>query len=275
MENSKLKVGLLGATGRMGKLICQTINSDKKLNFFIHLGHSRTQKNLMINEEININLTKNLDEVFKSCDVIVDFSHAQVIDDVLNLNVIYLKPLIICSTGWEKTDERNDKIKQIANIAPILISTNTSLGSNLQSLICEMMAKILPSEYQIDLIEKHHDQKIDIPSGTACTLIEAIKNGKKGKQIAQHLTQEKLNHGQLTHGPRPQNFISVSAIRSGNLPGEHEVSFTSNMELISIKHIAYNRQLFASGLVKIIEFLTQKNLPPKNYNMKDVLQNYF
>jgi 4-hydroxy-tetrahydrodipicolinate reductase len=270
MNSKKLKLGLIGATGRMGKLIIETINTNEKLDFYIHLGLASNKSILNINDKLQLAITNDFNELFKSSDIVVDFSHAHLIDQVLDANLIHQKPLIICTTGWEKTNSRQKKIDEMALKVPMLISTNTSLGSNLQSLICEMMSRILPDHYHVDLLEKHHAKKIDIPSGTACTLIESIINGKKEKNKTADFT-----YGQLDHGPRPSNFIAVSAYRSGNLPGEHEVSFTSEMELLSIKHIAYNRQLFALGVINIVEFLSQKSLKPQIYTMKDVLKSYF
>jgi len=244
-------VGLVGATGRMGKLLYEAINTNA--NYEVKYGFARSTSN-------QVSMV-SLDELFQKNDFIVDFSHSSVIQSLVEAALKNPKPLIICTTGWKMEGELSQLIVELTSRAPVIIASNTSFGAAVQRYLVSVLAQILSSNFDIDLIEKHHRHKIDIPSGTGLSLINAINETKK----------EKYNFGFLKEGPRPDNFIQLAVQRSGNISGEHEITFTNNDEMISIKHIAFNRQVFASGVVKMLDWLINKRQNPGLYNMNDVL----
>jgi 4-hydroxy-tetrahydrodipicolinate reductase len=246
----KQPIGIIGNTGRMGRLLTDQINKHPKFITGVGFDHSRTIA---------------LEEVFQQNDYVVDFSNSELIEAVLNTAANHHKPLVICTTGWSY-NEQLPLIEKIAQKAPVVIASNTSVGAYLQRYLVKQLAKILGEEYDIDISEKHHRHKIDIPSGTAMTLIEDIQAVKK-----QHHNLSYQAHP-LEKGPRPEHFIGVAVERSGNLPGDHEVSFTSLEEKISIRHVAFDRALFARGAIKVLEWLEGTKPAPGIYTMENVLQ---
>lgn len=260
------KIGIIGNRGRVGSILTEIINSDD--NF--ELG-------LCFNKSMSSDV--KLEELFKENDYVVDFSNASltksIIDSANNAlsdssNLNGFKGLVICSSGFDK-ESLKDSIKSLSSKIPLVIAPNTSTGSTIQNHLVQLLSKLLTSEYDIDLIEKHHRGKVDSPSGTAIHLIETIKNIKR--EIHQSEYNADILGGDLSSkdGPRSDNIISVSAQRSGNIAGEHEVSFTSRDEMISIKHIVFDRELFAKGAMKIVYWLDSASPVAGLYGMDDAI----
>ncbi|WHQ46936.1 MAG: 4-hydroxy-tetrahydrodipicolinate reductase [Candidatus Midichloria sp.] len=243
------KIGIIGSSGRMGLLVSQAIKME----------------NYQLGKDFNRNSEYKLQEVFVDNDFVIDFSSPNLVKATLSEALKNPKPLAICTTGW-KQNEFEKELETLAEIVPIVIASNTSLGANLQQYLVSLLSKMLDASYDIDITEKHHRNKIDIHSGTATSLINEIKKTKK-----EHFNIEYISTP-INQGPRPENFIGMHVERSGNLPGEHEVVFTSNSELISIKHIAFNRNLFVLGTIKIIKWIEQYQPKPGIYSMRDVLE---
>ncbi|CAG7590022.1 MAG: 4-hydroxy-tetrahydrodipicolinate reductase [Candidatus Midichloria sp.] len=244
------KIGIIGSSGRMGLLLSQAIKTDN----FYHLG-----------KDYNKGSKYKLQEVFIDNDFIIDFSSLDLIKDIISEALKNPKPIAICTTGWKQNNFKKE-LETLAEKVPIVIASNTSLGANLQRYLVSLLSKMLDASYDIDITEKHHRNKVDIPSGTAASLINEIKKAKK-----EHFDID-YSSNPPEHGPRPENFIGVHVERSGNLPGEHEVVFTSNSELISVKHIAFERKLFALGAIRIIKWFDQHQPKPSIYSMKNVLE---
>lgn len=248
-------VGIIGISGRMGTLLASLIQDHDKIGYSYELGTSfgRAQP-------------PALSEVFKNNDCVVDFSSAELTKELLEIAQKFPKPLVICTTGWDR-NELDARLQAVAKMAPLVIASNTSIGANVQRYLATQVAKILDQEYDIDILEKHHKGKIDSPSGTAVTLLQSIQEAKQ--------QQYGLNYqiyNPISDGKRPNNSIGINAQRSGNVAGEHEVSFTSSEELISIKHVVFNRMLFAKGAMKIIDWLNKMSPANGIYNMADVLE---
>ena len=163
----------------------------------------------------------------------------------------------------------------------MVVAPNTSLGASLQLYLARQLAMILDEDYDIDIIERHHRNKADKPSGTAMQLANSIIDDKQEVcglifKLECHnanafTAMDEAVDTRTTNGLRPKNFISINAIRSGNLPGEHEVCFTSSDEMISIKHTAFDRKLFTKGVIKIVKWLDTRRPGPGIYTMMDVL----
>ena len=204
---------------------------------------------------------KNLKENNVDFDAIIDFSHFSLLEDVLEAGINKKVPVLIATTGH--SEEQLKKIEEAAKQIPIIKATNTSVGVNIVNEIVAFATKLL-KDFDIEIIEKHHNRKIDAPSGTANTLLEVVKenlddNGKDYRTI----------YGREGHSKRAEKEIGVHAIRGGNIVGEHTVIYAKNDEIIEIKHEALSRKMFSDGAVKAVEFLSGKKAGI--YTMKDVL----
>ena len=201
---------------------------------------------------------KDLKEIVNKIDGIIDFSHFSLTEEILKYAIEINSPLVIATTGH--TDEQKLKIEEASKKIAILKATNTSLGVNIMNQIVSYATKLL-ADFDIELIEKHHNRKIDAPSGTAVTLLEVINESFSEKK--------NFVYGREGNKKREKNEIGVHAIRAGNIVGEHTVIFSSGDEIIEIKHEALSRKIFADGAVKAILSLISK--PSGLYLMKDIL----
>lgn len=193
-------------------------------------------------------------------DAIIDFSHFSLIDDVLEAGIAKKVPVLVATTGH--TEEQLKKIEKAAESIPVIKATNTSLGVNIVNEIVAFATKLL-KDFDIEIVEKHHNRKIDAPSGTASTLLEIVKeNLNDGNDY-------RTVYGREGYSKRAEKEIGVHAIRGGNIVGEHTVIYAKNDEIIEIKHEALSRKMFSDGAVKAIEFLSGKNAG--KYTMRDVL----
>ena len=201
---------------------------------------------------------KDLKEIVTKIDGIIDFFFFFLTEEILKYAIEINSPLVIATTGH--TDEQKLKIEEASKKIAILKATNTSLGVNIMNQIVSYATKLL-ADFDIELIEKHHNRKIDAPSGTAVTLLEVINESFSEKK--------NFVYGREGNKKREKNEIGVHAIRAGNIVGEHTVIFSSGDEIIEIKHEALSRKIFADGAVKAILSLTNK--PSGLYLMKDIL----
>lgn len=191
-------------------------------------------------------------------DIIIDFSHFSRIPNMLNFAVNNNIPIVICTTGYD--DKILSQIKEASSKIPILLSSNTSIGINLMNDLVSKMAENL-NGFDIEIIETHHNKKVDSPSGTAKTLFNAI-NQTLGNKM-------NLINGREGNHKRDKNEIGIHSIRGGSVVGEHRVIFYGDDEAIEIKHSAMSKKIFVYGAIKAAKFLIGKK--PNLYGMKDVL----
>ncbi len=191
-------------------------------------------------------------------DIIIDFSHFSRIPNMLNFAVNNNIPIVICTTGYD--DKILSQIKEASSKIPILLSSNTSIGINLMNDLVSKMAENL-NGFDIEIIETHHNKKVDSPSGTAKTLFNAINQTLENKM--------NLINGREGNHKRDKNEIGIHSIRGGSVVGEHRVIFYGDDEAIEIKHSAMSKKIFVHGAIKAAKFLIDKN--PNLYSMKDVL----
>ena len=246
------KIGIIGSTGRMGLLLQEKIA--KHPHFVNGPGFSRSQL-----------ANTSLMRVFSENDYLIDFSNPELMQSILETALVIPKPLVICTTGWNP-ESYQELLNQVIRKMPVVLASNTSIGAYLQKQLVQEISKILGSDYDIDILEKHHRYKVDIPSGTARSLIQEIQNVKNTHQSVVY------EASMLEKGPRKDNVIGISIQRSGNIPGDHEVTFTSDDEMISIRHVAFSRNLFAQGALRIVEWLDHARPQPGLYTMQDVLK---
>ena len=189
---------------------------------------------------------------------IIDFSHFSLLEEVLESAIEKNVPLLIATTGH--SEEQLKKINEAADKIPLIKATNTSVGVSVLNEIVAYATKLLQG-FDIEIIEKHHNRKIDAPSGTANTLLEIINENLK--------EEYDIVYGREGHSKRKEKEIGMHSIRGGNIVGEHSVIFAKNDEIIEIKHEALSRKIFSDGSVKAINYLKGKK--PGMYTMKDVL----
>ena len=243
-----------GCNGRMGRMITDIANKDTDVQIVAGIdAYDKVANDYPVFTNI---FDCNVDE-----DVIIDFSTASAIDDLLKYAVEKKIPVVLCTTGL--TSEQLDNVQKASEKVAILKSANMSLGINTLMKILKVATEVLANRgYDIEIVEKHHNQNLDAPSGTALALADCINqvlNNEYDYTYDRSSRREK----------RPEKEIGISAVRGGTIVGEHEVIYAGIDEVIEIKHTAYSRAVFAKGAVDAAKYLASKETGM--YNMADVL----
>ncbi len=206
----------------------------------------------------------SLEEVKEEADVIVDFASATAVDHLLDYCVKKKMPVVLCTTGLSK--EQVEKISETAKGTAVLRSANMSLGINLLLKLVKEAAKTLAvSDFDIEIVEKHHNQKLDAPSGTALALADSINEALNNEY---HYEYDRSKR----HEKRDEKEIGISAVRGGSIVGEHDVIFAGKDEVVTFSHTAYSKAIFGKGAIEAAKFLAGK--PAGLYNMSDVIDNH-
>lgn len=211
--------------------------------------------------EFEFPVYKTLELCRENADVVIDFSHFSAIPNLLDYCAKTQTPAVICTTGLDA--DLTDAIDKTAEKVALFRSGNMSLGINLMIDLAKRAAAVLGDAFDIEIIEKHHNRKVDAPSGTAY-------------MIARGIEDEKTSKGSFVYGrfgkdaKRNSDEIGIHAVRGGTIVGEHTVIFAGNDEIIEIRHSAGSRRVFAEGAVKAALFLTGK--PPGLYDMNSLLK---
>ena len=245
-----LKIIINGYSGSMGKVLTKCANEDSELE--IVCGASKDDL------DVPFKTYHKMSEVEESADVIIDFSHHSTIDDTLSYAIKTKTPIVIATTGFN--DEELTKIKKASNIIPIFHSSNMSLGVNVLVKLVKEAAKSL-NGFDIEIIEKHHNKKLDAPSGTAVMIANGVK---------EVLPDSEYIYGR--HGrsdKRSSNEIGIHAIRGGTIVGEHTTIFAGHDEVVEIKHSAQSKDIFAKGAIAAAKFLVKQEAG--YYNMNNML----
>lgn len=210
----------------------------------------------------DIKITGFADELTdETGDIIIDFSHYSRLDALLDYSKNKRIPLIVATTGY--SNETMRKIEETVKEIPVLLSSNMSLGVNLLNDILERIVPVLYENYDIEVIEKHHNKKVDSPSGTAKTLVETIE-----RSCTEEMREQ---YGREGNSKRERNEIGIHSLRGGTIVGEHSVLFCGEDEIIEIKHTAMSKKIFAMGALKAARFLVGKEAGL--YTMKDIFKN--
>ena len=246
-----VKILLNGCLGKMGQAVEACVNSREDVMIIAGVDIAEGDRTYPVH-------TCFVD-VAEDADVILDFSNPLVLDDMLSFAVEHKKPVIICTTGFSEAQVQ--KIKDTASVIPVFYSGNMSLGINMLIELSKMAAKVLSNSFDIEIIEKHHNQKIDAPSGTAIMIADAIAAEKENAQYVydRHAYRKK----------REKSEIGIHSVRGGTIVGEHEVIFAGHDEVVSLKHTAQSKGVFASGAVNAAVFIKDK--PAGLYDMSDLL----
>lgn len=239
-----MNLGIWGIDGRMGQMITKLAQKDEYWSSIE--GKS---------------FDKPMSKLTKKPDVIIDFSHPTVIDELLEYCRENNIPLVIGTTGF--LEDGLKKIDEASLEIPIIKATNMSIGMNILFSLVEQTARILNGRCPLDIevIESHHNRKKDAPSGSAKTIVASIERG---------LGEERKHvFGRSGQCPRESGEIGVHAIRGGNIVGTHEVNFIGEMETIKITHEAHDSSIFARSALLAAKFIINK--PSGMYSIKDVL----
>ena len=195
-------------------------------------------------------------------DVVIDFASAKAVDALLAYCVAKKLPCVLCTTGL--SEEQLKKVKEASGETAVLKSANMSMGINLLLKLLREAAPVLAAAgFDIEIVEKHHNQKLDAPSGTAVALADAV-NG------ALNNAYEYVYDRSTRREVRPQKEIGISAVRGGTIVGDHDVIFAGTDEVITFSHRAYSREVFAKGALLAAKFLAGK--PAGYYDMSDVIE---
>ena len=253
----KINLAITGCLGRMGQ---QLIKSSKSQKIFKLVALT---ENKPINKKIaGIKLDLNRDYAFKKTDVIVDFTVPKCTLEVLKIALKLKKRVVIGTTGFTQKEE--SLIKRYSKKIPILKAGNMSLGINLLMYLTEITSGSLGNDYSSKVFEIHHKHKKDYPSGTALMLGKGISNGKN-KNFYNMMGKKFLNKKSFPYGKK----INFNSIRKGEIIGEHEVTFSSGKETITLNHEAFDRSLYSDGALIAAKWLTSKKAGL--YSMRDLL----
>ena len=225
MKNSPVRVLLIGAAGRMGQTIHDVAQNDDEIQIVAEC-----------------DLGDSIESAMKNCDVAIDFSQAESINEICRAALKHMKPLVIGTTGH--SEQQRNIIEEIARSVPTVLASNFSVGVNVLLWLTQKAAELLGSDFTAEIIETHHKMKKDAPSGTAKSLAQVLKAVRNSE-------------------------IPIESIREGEVVGEHIVIFSGPSERLELTHRAENREIFALGALRAAKWIIGKT--PGLYSMQDVL----
>ena len=245
-----------GCNGHMGQVITGIVALDEDAEIVAGI-------DIADHIENTYPVFKSIRECDVEADVVIDFSTAKIVDSLLEWCGEKKMPVVLCTTGL--TEEQLENVKKASEKTAVLKSANMSLGINLLMEVLEKVTKTLSTAgFDIEIVEKHHNQKIDAPSGTALALADAVNDALPEKYEYEFDRSRKREK-------RTRNEIGISAVRGGTIVGEHEVIFAGTDEVVTLKHTAYSKAIFAKGSVQAAKYL--KGKAAGLYDMSDVIKN--
>ena len=248
-----MKVLLNGFCGKMGQTI---YNLTKTMQDVVVTEGVDRPEAVAEYPNCEVKLYDNINDS-ENCDVVIDFSHPNALKSVLDFCKKNNKPAVLATTGYSEVDDK--MIEDYARFVPIFKSSNMSEGV---SVMLSLIRKALPmlEDWDIEIVEKHHHHKKDAPSGTAKMM---------ANEVLDYRTDSNLVYGRNPESPkREKTDIGISAIRGGGCAGEHEIGFYSESEIITIKHEAFSKDIFAKGALKAGKFVVEQK--PGLYTMRDI-----
>lgn len=249
-----VKLIMHGCNGKMGQVISKIVKEDSGVEMVAGIDKYTGIAN-------DYPVFESIGQCDVEADVIIDFSNASAVDELLDYCVEKNMPVVLCTTGL--TEEQLEKVRKASERIAVLKSANMSLGVNMLLKLLQDAAKVLAlAGFDIELIEKHHNQKVDAPSGTALALADSINHALNDEYTYNY------DRSQVRQ-KREKKEIGIMAVRGGTIVGEHEVIFAGEDEVIEFKHTAYSKAVFGKGAVEAGKFLKGKG--PGLYDMKDVI----
>ena len=249
-----LQVMVNGCNGKMGRIVADLVDKDESIILKCGLDKENTQ-------DLSCPVYTDLSHIPEKPDVIIDFSIPIATFNLLEYAKKNNVPVVIATTGFTGEEER--KIAEYAGFIPIFKSANMSFSINVfQNLLKDIAPKF--KDCDIEIVETHHNRKVDSPSGTAKMFANTINQALGKEYYIEYNRHEK-------HEKRDKKEIGISSIRGGNIVGEHSVIFFGESESFEIKHTSYSRNVFAEGAIKAAKFIAYK--PKGLYNMDDLVKN--
>jgi len=243
-----------GCNGKMGQVITGIIAEDAQAEIVAGIDVYDGIKN-------PYPVFSNIADCNVDADVIIDFSNAKAIDGLLDYVEAKKMPVVLCTTGL--SEEQLQRVEKVSKEVAVLKSANMSLGINtIMKLLQQAVQVFAPAGYDVEIVEKHHNQKLDAPSGTAIALADSMN------EVMDHQYEYIYDRSQRRQ-KRDAKELGISAVRGGTIVGEHEVIFAGTDEVIEIKHTAYSKAVFAKGAVEAAKFLAGK--PAGLYDMSHVI----
>lgn len=248
------KIIMLGCNGRMGQMITDIVSDDNEVEIVAGI-------DLVNNRENDYPVFTDIKDCDIAADAIIDFSASNGFEERMDYAVEKQIPIIVCSTGL--SDEQMAYLVEASKKVAVLKSANMSLGINLlMKLVKEAAMNLAENGFDIEIVEKHHNQKLDAPSGTALALADSINDAMEERY-------EYVYDRSKVRRKRGKNELGISAVRGGSIVGDHDVIFAGTDEVITLSHTAYSRAVFAKGSVAAAKFI--KGKAAGLYDMADVL----
>lgn len=239
----QVKILISGANGKMGHAVAAAIAGREDCVVCAGV-------DLYTKQYADFPIFEKLTDVSEKPDVVIDFSNPAILDDLLDYCQVNGVPCVLATTGY--SEEQITKIRKAANSIPVFFSFNMSLGINLLVQLAKKAVSILGGQFDIEILEKHHNQKIDAPSGTAIMLADAINEELDNKY---HYVYDRHSKRQK----RDAKEIGMHAIRGGTIVGEHDIIFAGHDEVITLSHSAASKEVFAVGAVNAAVFLAKQD----------------
>ena len=248
-----IKIIMNGCNGKMGQVITKLVEADPDCKIVAGIDINTEQKN-------DYPVYASPQEFDGEADVLIDFSHPSCLDAVLSYCEGKNLPVILCTTGFSQ--EQKEQFTKVSENIPVFFSANMSLGINLLIALAKKAAKLLEGNFDIEIVERHHNQKIDAPSGTALAIADAIDETLS-------YPAEYVYDRHAVRKKRKNTEIGLHAVRGGTIVGDHDIIFAGNDEVIELKHSAHSKEVFAVGAIKAAKFMQGK--PSGLYNMNDLI----
>ncbi len=252
-----INILMSGCNGRMGQVISSSVKERDDVTITCGVDIFDGLKNDYI-------VYPDFSNIAEPVDVIIDFSNPSALNGLLEYALKNEIPCVLCATGY--SDEQIAAVNKAAEKIAVFRSGNMSLGINLLIEISKMAAKVFGSDFDIEIVEKHHNKKIDAPSGTALMIADEISG-------VMDIEPEYVYDRHSVRKKRDKKEIGISSVRGGTIVGEHDVIFAGDNEVITISHQAQSRSLFAIGAINAAVFLADK--AAGNYNMSDLLKSRY
>ena len=251
----KVKAMIRGCNGRMGQMITSLVADDDEIEIVAGIDVYDKQQN-------DYPVFKTFADCTVKADVIIDFASVNDFESMLEYAEKTSTPVVVCTTGL--SPEQVTEVHKSSEKVAMLRSANMSLGINmLLKLLKEATRTLVPANFDIEIIEKHHNQKLDAPSGTALALADSI-NEELDNQYKYQYDRSKVKK------KRDKKEIGFSSVRGGTIVGEHDVIFAGTDEVITFSHSAYSRAVFGKGAIQAAKYLAGKK--PGFYSMSDVIE---
>ena len=250
------RIIMRGCNGKMGQVITNIVKADSEAEIVAGIDLVNTIDN-------GYPVFDSLDKCNVEADVVIDFASPKFLKEMLDWAVDKQVPIVLCTTGYD--EEQLAQISEASEKVALLRSANMSLGVNTILKLVQAATKVLAAaDFDIEIVEKHHNQKVDAPSGTALAIADAINEVLNNEYVYNYdRSKERIK--------RAKKEIGISAVRGGTIVGEHEVIFAGTDEVIEIKHTAYSKAIFGKGAVQAAKFLKDK--ASGLYNMSQVIEN--